>query len=329
MIFDNLKRVLAEHPFFSLLSAAIALISSTSFITKLYLQDRLDAKVEEYKNDFSLIGRRYNSVFFIDIGKIEINKDSLNKIGLSSTYHARGNFYSANSSYWVYKYTSPIELMLIQNYELVPKSFVNNPVDFPIHAWLGKEKYLVTDKNWRKPDRPELDTTNSYFAEIGSGDTVAIFHSDPMLFQTKITLSSLKRTKNSFTIRDYDNFKTNRYSIDFSDVSKDEILGHYLSTYLKNYFLNNIPVKNVSRRVLSIIKEKDIIYSSFLTEYDSLEINHVRLDKFFLWKEHIIYCDDKSIYMIEMEIPSDQPIKRGKQFEQVNLWFKDFGIPEE
>ena len=88
-------------------------------------------------------------------------------------------------------------------------------------------------------------------------------------------------------------------------------------------------IKNVSGKVLSIKKEKDIVYSSFLTEYDSLEINNVKMNKFFLWKEHVIYCTDTRIYTIEIQIQSTQPRKQGEGFIQVNRWFKDFGIPEE
>ena len=217
-------------------------------MTKLYLQDRFDSKAEEYKDNFAALGRRYNSVSSIDVCQIKINKDSVSKISSTSIYKANDNFYSTSNAYWNYKYTSPIELMLIANHEFVPKNFINNPVDFPVHAWLGKETYLVTDKKWNRPDRPELDTTSAMFAEIGQGDTVAIFHDDRLLFQPIITLLSLKRSKNSFMVRGYEDFKTRKYSIDFSDISKDELLGHYLSSYLKGYFLKQCDYQKCIRK---------------------------------------------------------------------------------
>jgi hypothetical protein len=321
---ESIKKTLGDHPFFFVLSASVTLVSATFFATKNYLQDRFDYKIEKYKDDFASIGRRYTSSTFIDIGRIKVDKDSIASINANGIYHAKDNFYSSRNEYWLYKYTSPIEITLIKNGMPVPDAVRNNPVDLPIHVWLGKETYLVTDKRWDRLDRPELDTTSAISAEVD--DTVILFHSDPKLFQPTIILSCLQRSKNSFSIRDYYNLKSKKYSIDFTDISKDEILGQYLAKYMRDLYLKNIPVNSISRKVLSIRKENDILYSSFLVEYDSLEVNKVKYDKFFVWKEFIIYCTDSKVYTIEIELPSEQPRRRGEGFEQVNLWFKDFGI---
>ncbi len=324
---EKVKKTLSDHPFFFVLSTAVALVSSTFVVTKSYLQDRFDSKIEKYRDDFASIGRRYSSSSFIEIGQINLDKDSIAKVSAASIYHANDNFYSTKNEYWLYKYTSPIEMTLIKNGLQVPNAIRNNPVDLPIHVWLGKETYLVTDKKWDRPDRPELDTTSAISAEIG--DTVILFHSDPKLFQPTIILSCLQRSKNSFAIRNYYDLKSKKYSIDFTDISKDEILGQYLSNYMRDLYLKNIPVKSISRKVLSIRKENDILYSSFLVEYDSLEVNNVKRDKFFIWKEFIVYCTDSKVYTIDIELPSEQPRRRGEGFEQVTLWFKDFGIVEQ
>jgi hypothetical protein len=323
--FKRVKEVLSEHPLIFLLSSAMALCSSTFYITKSYLQDRFDYKIEEYKDDFAALSRRYNSKSSIDLRQITINRDSTNQIQLTSEYHADDNFYSHKDDYWTYKYTSPIELTLIANGMVVPDAFRDNPVDLPTHAWLGKGAYIITDKSWDRADRPELDTTTALFAEVG--DTILLFHSDPKVFQPLIILNCLKRSKNSFMIRDNKNF-TKKYSIDLSEISKSEILGNYVTNYMRDYF-QNIPIKNISRNIISLTKDKNMVYASFVTEYNDLEINGVMAKRFFVRKEFIAYCSDTKLYLIEIQIPSYQPRKNGASFEQVNQWFKGFGIIEE
>jgi|GEM_PF-3087060 len=322
----KIKKLAADNTIAVIIASAISIFTAGYSVSSVLNENKYESKIQDYQTIIASINRRAGGNKIIDISRLKIHKDSTNfkKTGLNK-FFANDNFYATNDNYWLHKLTNPIEISYIKNGKIAPAELRDNPVDMPIHAWISKEEFKITQANWQRKVEPY-----SLWSEVDreklSKDKPEpiIYPTDQIIFNPTIILHRWQRNKNHFAVKD-SLLDSTEQKVGFEELPQNELIGKFLTDDMQKYFYD-FPSMDVKREILSVQKNGNTLYTSYLTTYNNIEINNVKQESFFVWREFIVICTDKDIYEIDIQTPSLEPIKNGHAFEKVTEWYNSFGI---
>jgi hypothetical protein len=317
---SKLKELVEKHPMTFIVSTIIVTVGLTFKITTYWDKSNYETTINKYESVISTIERRLGGKESIDVSKL-ISKSINNQTNENLKFFPKDNFYATKDKYWTYKYSSPIELNYIKNGENPPPEIKDNPIDLPIHIWIGGKKYLVTES--------EVNPYNTEQPIEGlnlSPDNKNFFYSlNQHVFQTIIVLQKWDKSNNSMKMRLKENLDSVAYSINFNEFPEAELMGRFLRTEI-DHFYKSMPVGYVNKEILSVQKTNEILYSQFLTTYQDIEIDKLKRNKFYVYTEFIIINSNNDLYTLKIETPSLEPRKIGESFQKITEWYAAFGI---
>jgi len=317
---NKIEKIVNKNPFVYIISVIVLTVGLTYASVSYLESNKYETTINEYQSTIASIERRLGGKEVIDISKLLVLKDKSNA-PLNSIYSFTDHFFSTNDKYWDYKYTSPVELVYILNNQETPEIYQNNPIDFPIHIWLGQEKFLFTG------DDGEKFNLNEDFPRIISSDTSAfvVYPIAQTVFKSSIVLQKFDKKNSSHRLRRKDNIDSVYYQIDFDEITSDELMGRFLNNELSNFY-NNIPVSFCDKEVLAVQKTDNVMYGQFLTTFRNMELNNKKYQSFYQWTEIIIINTENYLYTLKIDSPSTEPRKDGGSFRKVTEWFNNFGV---
>lgn len=315
-----LKEFVEKHPLTFIVSTIIVTVGLTFKVVTYFDKSNYETTIKKYEAVISTIERRLGGKESIDVSKL-VSKSINNQPNGNLKFFPKDNFFATTDKYWTYKYTSPIELTFIKNGEDSPHEFKNNPIDLPIHVWIGGKRYVITES--------EVNPYNTIQPIEGlnfsSDNKVFFYNLNQHVFQTLIVLQKWDKSNNSMKMRLKENFDSVAYSINFNEFPESELMGRFLQTEIQKFY-ESMPVSYVNKEILSVQKTDEILYSQFLTTYQDIEIDKLKRDKFYVYTEFIIINSNNDLYTLKIECPSFEPRKIGESFQKITEWYSDFGI---
>ncbi|WP_345240389.1 hypothetical protein [Nibrella saemangeumensis] len=310
----------SQHLIFTITAITIvsALISVAVWITSQYYQSQID----KYQNQLSSIERRLGGPDLMDLNKLIMRNGD--PAPINSGYNQEGGFYATNSSFWKYKLSNPAEMILVNNGQQVPEE-IKDLSDIPIYVWYGEPKYNFSDPSLDNNVVVRIDTLDKDL-KIGShpDSTVTILRNIQRIYQPTISMNWVKRSRYSIQKMQKEDHKVVE-SVGFDIISDDELLGRTLYFNL-SVLLDHWPEADIDRQIISVQKKENIIYARALEVIKNIKINGKHYERFYVWKENLLICTKDNLYDIKIEIPSDEPLRKGQSFAQVSDWFGSFAV---
>lgn len=305
------------------ITVVIAIVVPVCTVIYFILQNKFKVKEERLNSIINNIQRKINKDGFLDLSKIIFSLKNNQEAPSNGKYFINDKFYASEDNYWQYKYSNPLEkLFLLKNIEY-PEFFQNINFDSPIHLWIGKLEYTITDKEILNKINESCENS-SFKIEDNNG---YIFNSDRIIFKPIIELSRYKLSDLSIRLRTIDDLSSDKF-IEISSYDKlkcDELLGISLKKEIDIYYKDEID-PNTTRNFLRATKNENVIHAEFCTTFHKIEIDNIIRTEFYNWLEIIIICTNTYIYTLKIESPSLEPSKREIQFTNINKWFADFGV---
>lgn len=304
----GIKETIENNIIIVLVTTVVAVVGATFAVVNYFHTQEL----EEVESRWASIERDLPGIEHYDIRGLISTDDR--PIDSELIYFEDDNFYSFKSDqYWKYSKTTELALLdLITGNENEPNPLIESQLTrIPIHLWKGGGSIQMTSEgetfNWF----PRITLQKVSYDEIRG------------LFGVGISFA------------EWINDDDEDYDFDEEDLALDSSAEEFLAAADKAFYSDAAGVffllqntltlqsilssENQVYRIKKIQKIGPILYSQYSTEYSNVEVNGEDATVY-IRQELMVISENENLYLINIILPSLEPIVRAKEYANVNNW---------
>ena len=253
----------------------------------------------------------------IDLSKFFVlRNDILDKsIPKNSQFDDENLFYYSNDKYWEYEKMNPIVFVNFIN-SVKPLKIAKDFKENISHVWFSNFNIDLNSPLYHQVIRNE---EAAILADTTSNVSVIIFNKRPKNICQYIKLTRFDNNSSYIKTRD-----ASKNYIVVDSVSYRELGFKYLSaTFIENIFndlYSQLPHSIGFTEFSNISLKDNWLFVSSLTTFGDKNIYKGKARNVYCFNEWYFLYTELNTFVVEVQTPSFEPVRRGTQFTELNNW---------
>lgn len=259
----------------------------------------------------------------IDIAKLFIRKSGVLELTApqNSIFIDSCMFYYIPDSYWHFQTMTPIQFFEYINDEKLKNSnieIINN------ESYIWYSNFNIELNNPIYLDYIQQIESQTLVDSIGQ-NYIYKLNKKPRKLHQYIKLTILNNKLTYYKTRDL----VNNYDVIDSTNFYDLGFRYYISDIIENIFNNlfeNLPHSIAFTELNDILLNDNYLFISSYSVFSKKTIKDGGKTTIYSFNEWFVTKSDLHTYILEIQTPSYEPIRKGKQFIELNKWISGFKI---
>lgn len=314
---------LTKNPIVKLIGL-ITIVSSTIVAVGIYITSNYYAnKINELESNIERLTPSSGNSNSIDLSSFFVfRNDILNEnIPKNSKFDDENLFYYSDDKYWEYKQMNPIEFINFINDKKSQKE-EKEYKDHISHVWYSD---FSIDLNHPQYEKVIENEQSSLIADSTSNAYLILYNKKPNKISQYIKLTRFNNDKSFLKRRDATKDFITIDSVSYRDLGFKYLSSSFIDMIFNDLF-SELP-NSIAFTELSNISLKDNwLFISSLSVFGNKNINKGKPRNVYCFNEWYILYTELNTFILEVQTPSFEPIRRGEQFAELNNWLSYFRV---
>lgn len=322
---DDLKtslNKLKESGLFKLVGLIAIIVTAIVSIAVYILSNNYTKIINQLESSIERLTPSSDNSGNIDLSQFFVyrNKVVTESIPKESVYNPINQFYFAKNKYWSYREMNPIEFIHFINKTRTSREEYGIE-DNSSHVWYSNFKINLNDPEYQNI----VDNEVEYFViDTISNIEIVGFNKKPDDLKQYIKLTIYNNKKSCLKRRDARGFNV-MDSISFRDIGFKANVSTFIDIIFDDLF-SNLPHAISHTEISEMNLNENWFFLSSLSVFGSKNIHKGEKRTVYSFNEWYILYSEQFTYFLEVQTPGYEPIRRGDQFKELNIWLSNFRV---
>ncbi len=302
-----------------IVAVSTVVVSIGYFIVSNYYSNQIN----ELKSNIERLTPSPGELYNIDLTNFFVHRnETLNEsIPKTSLFDDNNLFYYSGDKYWTYKKMNPIEFVQFLN-EIVPTKEEKEFKDNISHIWHSKYKIDLNHpdyKNLVKKERSE------FIADSSPNDYLIVYRKKPNSLFQYIKLTMYNNDISFIKVRDLSKSHKVIDSTSFKELGFKYLSSTFIDQIFNDLY-SNLPNSIAFTELNNISMKDNWLFVSTISVFGNKNITNDKTRTVYCFNDWYVLYTELYTYVLEVQTPSFEPVRRGEQFVELNNWLSHFRV---
>ena len=322
---DDLKsslKKLKESGLFNLIGLIAIIVTTLVGVAVFIISNNYTKKINQLESSIERLTPSSDNSGNINLSQFFVyrNKVVTENIPKESDYNPINQFYFSKNKYWSYRKMNPIEFIHFINKTRTSREEYGIE-DNSSHVWYSDFKIGLNNPEYQNIIDYEVE---SFIIDTISNREIVGFNKKPNDLKQYIKLTIYNNKKSFLKRRDAKDFNVVD-SISYRDLGFKANVSTFIDIIFDDLF-SNFPHAISHTEISEMNLNENWFFLSSLSVFGGKNIHKGEKRTVYSFNEWYILYSEQFTYILEVQTPGYEPIRRGDQFKELNIWLSNFRV---